>query len=132
MRESFVEGKVKRWARSKGVLALKMNPASTAGYPDDLFLFRGRACFVEFKAPGRKPRPLQSVRIAELEQQGFPVGVIDNVDDGIAFLDTSLLSRARGAHGGVTGVRWVSFTTRHGQDYYQLCDNQDPQEPGAD
>jgi hypothetical protein len=132
VRESYIEGKVKRWARAKGVLPLKMNPASTAGYPDDLFVFRGRVAFIEFKAPGRKPRPLQHARIAELREQGCPVGVIDNVDDGIAFLEAALLSRASGALRSLAGVRWVSFTTRHGQDYYQLCDNQDTEEQELD
>ncbi len=96
MLESYIERKVKSWARSKGVLCLKLTPQGTAGYPDDLFLFRGRTALIEFKRPGGKPRPLQLVRIAELEQQGFPVGVIDNVDDGIAFLATALISATGG------------------------------------
>lgn len=94
--ESYIERKVKAWARSKGVLCLKLTPFGTAGYPDDLFLLGGRVAFVEFKQVGRKPRPLQHARIAELQKQGFPVKVIDNVDDGIAFLATTLLSGAGG------------------------------------
>ena len=36
--------------------------------------------FVELKAPGKKPRPLQLKRKRMLERLGFPVYVVDNID----------------------------------------------------
>ena len=98
-----------------------MNPAATAGYPDDLFLFRGRIAFIEFKRLGGRPRLLQLARIAELREQGFPVEVIDDVDNGIAFLGATLLPSTSGADGCVASVRGVSAAARHGQDHGVLC-----------
>ena len=37
----------------------------------------GRMAFAELKAPGRKPRPLQLRRMAQLSRLGFRVYVID-------------------------------------------------------
>lgn len=90
MRESYIEGKVKLWARLHGVLYLKISPMATAGYPDGLFLFGGRVCFIEFKAPGKLARPLQEARIAELRNHGFAVEVIDDIQSGINFLTEAL------------------------------------------
>ena len=89
LRESDIEKRVKAWAKAHGILALKVSPAGTAGYPDDLFLFRGRVCFIEFKAPGCSPRPLQSARITDLQRRGFPVEVIDDVEHGKQFVRES-------------------------------------------
>ncbi len=39
---------------------------------------KGRLAFVEIKAPGEKPRPLQRKRIKQLRALGFPVYVLDS------------------------------------------------------
>ena len=90
--EAKLEQAVRAWCKAHSVRCLKMAPVGYAGYPDDLFLYRGRACFIEFKAPGKKPRPLQEVRIAELRRDGFAVGVFDEFHKAIAFLESTLLS----------------------------------------
>jgi hypothetical protein len=41
----------------------------------------GRVVFIEFKAPGKKPTPLQAAWHARLRALGFEVHVIDNVSD---------------------------------------------------
>jgi transposase len=41
----------------------------------------GRATFIEFKAPGKKPTPLQAAWHSRLRALGFEVHVIDNVSD---------------------------------------------------
>ncbi len=43
-------------------------------------LVGGRVVFVEVKAPGEKPRPIQTRRIQQLRDQGFQVTVLDSVD----------------------------------------------------
>ena len=43
--------------------------------------------FVELKAPGRKPRPVQRVRIRQLVAMGYGVYVIDSVDQIREVLD---------------------------------------------
>ena len=46
-----------------------------------------RAAFVELKAPGEKPRPLQEKRKRQLEALGFPVYVIDGMEQIGGVLD---------------------------------------------
>jgi len=41
----------------------------------------GRAVFIEFKAPGKKPTPLQAAWHSRLRGLGFEVHVIDTVSD---------------------------------------------------
>lgn len=95
MLESYVERKVKDWARKQGILVLKLTPYATSGYPDDIFLYKGLVTFIEFKAPGKKPRLLQEIRMRELKERGFNVAVIDSISEGLAFLEATLLSANR-------------------------------------
>lgn len=49
--------------------------------PDRLVLLSdGKAGFVEVKAPGKKPRPLQLKRHEKLRQLGYQVFVLDDPD----------------------------------------------------
>ena len=47
----------------------------------------GRIAFAELKAPGKAPRPLQLVRKRQLEALGFPVYIIDNIEQIGGVLD---------------------------------------------
>ena len=79
MREKNLENALVRAARRRGALALKFVSPGCDGVPDRLLLFPGgRAAFCEVKAPGRKPRPLQKYRMAQLQRLGFPVFVLDD------------------------------------------------------
>jgi hypothetical protein len=40
----------------------------------------GRVIFVEVKAPGKKPRPIQRRRMSQLCAHGFQTFVVDSVD----------------------------------------------------
>ena len=52
------------------------------GMPDRLILMPGgRLSFVELKAPGQKPRPLQLHRHDQLRDLGFEVFVLDRQED---------------------------------------------------
>ena len=54
------------------------------GWPDRLFLIPGgQALFIEFKAPGERPSPLQQYRIDYLKAIGFQVEVHDDADKAI-------------------------------------------------
>lgn len=49
--------------------------------PDRIILLpQGRIVFVELKAPGKKPRPIQKYRIKELKALGFRVEIIDSIE----------------------------------------------------
>lgn len=51
------------------------------GVPDRIVLMPdGKMAFVELKAPGMKPRPLQLKRKRMLERLGFSVYVVDNIE----------------------------------------------------
>ena len=58
------------------------------GVPDRIVLMPdGKMAFVELKAPGKKPRPLQLKRKRMLEGLGFPVYVVDNIEQIGGILD---------------------------------------------
>jgi len=81
MREKAIEQKLVKAVRDSGGLALKLVCPGFNGVPDRLLLFMGgKAAFVEVKAPGEKPRPLQVHRMEQLRRMGFPVYVINGVE----------------------------------------------------
>ena len=56
--------------------------------PDRLLLLPGgRLAFVEVKAPGKKPRPLQRRRMEQLTALGFRVFVLDSKEQIGEILD---------------------------------------------
>lgn len=79
MRERHIEQLLCRAVKKKGGIAPKLVSPGFDGMPDRLLLFpQGRAAFVEVKAPGAKPRPLQIARHRLLVKLGFMVYVIDD------------------------------------------------------
>lgn len=79
MREKTLERKLVHAVKVAGGIALKFVSPGFDGMPDRLVLFAGgKIAFVEVKAVGRKPRPLQEVRHGMLRRLGFPVYVLDD------------------------------------------------------
>ena len=75
MRESEIERQLAVSVKRLGGMAVKFVSPGLDGVPDRIILLPGRKiAFVELKAPGKKPRPLQE----KLEGLGFPVYVIDS------------------------------------------------------
>ena len=88
MRESKIEKKFADAVKEKGGLALKFVSPNFDGVPDRIVLMPdGKMAFVELKAPGKKPRPLQLKRKRMLERLGFPVYVVDNIEQIGGILD---------------------------------------------
>lgn len=82
MRESFIEEKLTKVVRQKGGVCWKFTSPGTAGVPDRIVLMsKGNIAFVEVKAPGEKPRPLQLSRHRLLRRLGFQVYVLDALED---------------------------------------------------
>lgn len=78
MREKTVESKLVAAVKGMGGLAPKFISPGYDGMPDRLVLLpNGILAFVELKAPGKKLRPLQVRRKAQLEGLGFSVYCID-------------------------------------------------------
>lgn len=88
MREKQIENKLASEVKKAGGIALKFMSPSFDGMPDRLVLIPdGHIAFVELKAPGKKPRPLQLARHRLLRSLGFQVYVIDSVEQIGGMLD---------------------------------------------
>ena len=79
MREKALEKKLVQSVKSAGGIALKFASPGFDGMPDRIVLIPdGHIGFVEVKAPGEKPRPLQMARHRLLRRLGFKVYVLDD------------------------------------------------------
>lgn len=79
MREKRLEQKFRAAVKAAGGLALKFTSPGFDGVPDRIVLLHGgRIGFVEVKAPGQKPRPLQLARHRLFRRLGFKVFVLDS------------------------------------------------------
>lgn len=89
MREKYLEQALKTAIENLGGICWKLVSPGTTGVPDRICLKSGRVVFVEVKAQGAKPRPIQNRRMAQLRDQGFQVFVVDSLD-GIAEVSDAL------------------------------------------
>nr|WP_300858427.1 VRR-NUC domain-containing protein [uncultured Acetatifactor sp.] len=79
MREKTIEQKFVAAVKAAEGLALKFISPGFDGVPDRIVLLPGgKMAFVEVKAPGEKPRPLQMARHRLLRRLGFKVYVLDD------------------------------------------------------
>ena len=82
MREREIEHQLVMETEKAGGKAVKFISPSFAGMPDRLVLLGdGKMGFVEVKAPGQKPRPLQLKRHAMLRRLGYRVFVLDAIEE---------------------------------------------------
>lgn len=88
MREKEVEKRLVDRTKARGGLALKFVSPGFDGVPDRLVLLpKAKLGFVEVKAPGKTPRPLQIKRMQVLRKLGFKVFALDNIDEVEVVLD---------------------------------------------
>ena len=88
MRENTVEKKLVNAVKARGGICPKWVSPGFDGMPDRIVLLPGRHFgFVEVKAPGEKPRPLQIARHRLLEKLGFHTYVLDGVEQIGGILD---------------------------------------------
>lgn len=88
MLEKTVEKTLLMKVRERGGLAFKFVSPGMAGVPDRVVLLPdGKMAFVELKAPGKKPRALQRYRMKQIEDLGFRVAVLDEIEKIEPFLD---------------------------------------------
>jgi len=79
MREKTVEQKLVSAVKKVGGVCPKFVSPGYDGMPDRLVLMpEGHIAFVEVKAPGETPRPLQTSRHRLLRALGFRVYVLDD------------------------------------------------------
>ena len=88
MRENEIERHLRVSVKKMGGMAVKFTSPGLDGVPDRIVLLLGRKiAFVELKAPGKKPRPLQVKRMRQLMSLGFPVYVVDRIEQIGGVLD---------------------------------------------
>ena len=88
MHERVIESKLTRATKAMGGICPKFVSPGYDGMPDRIVLFPGgRIAFVEVKAPGEKPRPLQLSRHRLLRRLGFRVYVLDATEQIGGILD---------------------------------------------
>ena len=88
MREKAIEQKLVRAVKGRGGICPKLVSPGFDGMPDRIVLLpHGRMGFVEVKAPGEKPRPIQESRHRLLRRLGFKVYVLDGAEDIPRILD---------------------------------------------
>lgn len=81
MREKEIEKKLVSAVKMMGGICPKFTSPGFDGMPDRLVLLPKRKFgFVEVKAPGEKPRPLQIARHKLLKKLGFKVYVLDDIE----------------------------------------------------
>jgi hypothetical protein len=88
MREKQIEQKLVRATKNMGGIAPKFTSPGLDGMPDRIVLLPGgHVAFVEIKAMGCKPRPLQLARHGILRRLGFKVYVLDDSEQIGGILD---------------------------------------------
>jgi len=106
--EKIDEQKVVSFAESKGFMVLKLNVLGRRGWPDRLFVYKGKVFFIEFKRVGEEPAKLQQEIHARIRSHNIDVHVVDNWADGSDIIrkvakecdDLSGLHEGRHLHGG--------------------------------
>ena len=79
MTEKQIEQALVKAVKAAGGMCPKLISPGTNGMPDRMALAPGgRIAFIEVKAPGGHPRPLQAWRHEQLRALGFPVYVLDD------------------------------------------------------
>lgn len=88
MREKQIEQRLVKAVKVRGGLCPKLVSPGTDGMPDRMVLLPdSHMGFVEVKAPGEKPRPLQQRRHEQLRELGYKVSVLDDPEQIPPILD---------------------------------------------
>ena len=96
MREKQIERKLTIAAKNMGGISVKFVSPGFDGMPDRIVLLPGgHIAFVEVKAMGEVPRPLQEARHRMLRRLGFQVYVLDDERQIKAVLDEIMGGDAR-------------------------------------
>jgi VRR-NUC domain len=88
MKEVTIEQRLKAEIEKRGGMCVKFPPLFFAGFPDRIVLLPNELiAFVELKAPGKEPSPIQRKVHARLRKFGFLVFVIDSLGAVDTFLE---------------------------------------------
>lgn len=88
MREKDIEEYLRKEVKKAGGKAYKFESPGNDGVPDRIVIFPGNNIFfIELKAPGKKPRPLQLKQMRDLKKFGCKVAMIDSKERVDQFVD---------------------------------------------
>ena len=88
MKEKIIEKKLVKAVKEAGGIAPKLICPGFDGMPDRIVLLPcGCMGFIEVKAPGKVPRPLQEARHRMLRMLGYRVYVLDRAEQIIQILE---------------------------------------------
>lgn len=85
MLERDIESWSKRKAKAAGYWVRKFKSPGNRSVPDDVFARRGRTFYVEFKATGETPTPLQADEHRQMREAGLTVYWTD-CREGFAYI----------------------------------------------
>jgi len=85
--ESRIEQKASEYAKSLGMMTLKLNVKGQSGWPDRLYVWNGHVWFIEYKQYKHTLRPLQSIIHSQLTKLGAVVRVADNLIDARSIIN---------------------------------------------
>lgn len=89
--EKQLEQRIRRLCKQHGVLCYKFVSPGCDGVPDRILVFpNGLTAFVEVKAPGQRPRPLQRHRLHELRKNKAIAEWFDSFDHFEAWFEAYL------------------------------------------
>ena len=93
MRERDIERKVTQFASGLGCLAYKFTSPTNRGVPDRIYLYKGRALFIEFKASDAPLSfsPLQQKQRDRIAGVSCPVFIVNDVAKGCHILNQFVL-----------------------------------------
>jgi hypothetical protein len=89
--ESDLEKKVRLWCTQNGILTRKFVSPGCRGVPDRMFMKNGKVAFLELKARGKYPTPIQMREIVLIKGHGVPAHWSDNFEDCRIWLTRNLL-----------------------------------------
>lgn len=81
MKESHIEKYLIERIEAMGGLCWKFASPGTKGVPDRVVVLNGTTVFVEVKAPGEYPRPLQNKRIEQIRARGGRAGYVSTIEE---------------------------------------------------
>lgn len=84
--EGIIESYLETQSKNRNILCFKFVSPGNKGVPDRILIGNGKTVFVELKAPGEKPRPLQKYVINKMRKAGADVRVADTKEKVNAIL----------------------------------------------
>ena len=87
MKESEIESKSCKAAKLAGWWGIKLLPMKCAGLCDRMFIGHSTVCFVEYKRPGEKLRPIQIAIHKKFASYGIESHVAYSVEDTLRILE---------------------------------------------